>query len=46
MSGSMLSAVGCVVTRDLMIVMRNKSDAANTLLFFAIVVSLFPFHWG
>ena len=46
MSGSMLSAVGCVVTRDLMIVMRNKSDAANTLLFFAIVVSLFPLGVG
>lgn len=35
-----------MVARDLLIVMRNKSDAANTLLFFAIVVSLFPLGVG
>lgn len=46
MSGSLLSALRCVVARDLLIVMRNKSDAANTLLFFAIVVSLFPLGVG
>lgn len=46
MSGSLLSAVRCVVARDLLIVLRNRSDAANTLLFFAIVVSLFPLGVG
>ena len=46
MNDSLFSAVRCVVARDLMIVMRNKSDAANTLLFFAIVVSLFPLGVG
>jgi len=42
----MLSAARCVMTRDLLVVMRNKSDAANTLLFFVIVVSLFPLGIG
>ena len=42
----MLSAVRCVVVRDLLVVMRNKSDAANTLFFFAVVVSLFPLGIG
>ncbi len=42
----MLSAVRCVVARDLLVVMRNKSDAANTLFFFAVVVSLFPLGIG
>ncbi len=46
MNGSLLSAVRCVVARDLLIVLRNRSDAANTLLFFAIVVSLFPLGVG
>ena len=46
MNASLLSAVRCVVARDLLIVMRNKSDAANTLLFFAIVASLFPLGVG
>lgn len=46
MSRSLLAAVRCVVERDLLIVLRNKSDAANTLLFFAIVVSLFPLGVG
>ena len=46
MSSNLFSAVRCVIARDLMIVMRNKSDAANTLLFFAIVVSLFPLGVG
>lgn len=46
MSAPLLPALRCVVARDLLIVMRNKSDAANTLLFFAIVVSLFPLGVG
>ena len=46
MNRSLLAAVRCVVERDLLIVLRNKSDAANTLLFFAIVVSLFPLGVG
>src|SRR5471032_992638 len=46
MNAAMLSAVRCVVARDLLVVMRNKSDAANTLFFFAVVVSLFPLGIG
>lgn len=43
---SMLAAVRDVVARELLVVMRNKSDAANTLFFFAVVVSLFPLGIG
>jgi heme exporter protein B len=43
---SLSSAVRSVIARDLLIVMRNKSDAANTLVFFVIVVSLFPLGIG
>jgi len=43
---SALSAVRHVVSRDLLVVMRNKSDAANTLFFFVVVVSLFPLGIG
>ena len=43
---AVLSAVRCIVARDLLVVMRNKSDAANTLFFFAVVVSLFPLGIG
>ena len=43
---SMLAAVRYVVARELLVVMRNKSDAANTLFFFAVVVSLFPLGIG
>ena len=46
MTPTMFEAARCVVARDLLIVMRNKSDAANTLLFFAIVVTLFPLGIG
>lgn len=42
----MLASVRCVIARDLLVVMRNKSDAANTLFFFAVVVSLFPLGVG
>ncbi len=43
---SMLAAVRYVVARELLVVMRNKFDAANTLFFFAVVVSLFPLGIG
>lgn len=43
---SMPAAVRDVVARELLVVMRNKSDAANTLFFFAVVVSLFPLGIG
>lgn len=43
---AVLLAVRCIVARDLLVVMRNKSDAANTLFFFAVVVSLFPLGIG
>lgn len=43
---SMLTAVRYVVARELLVVMRNKSDAANSLFFFAVVVSLFPLGIG
>lgn len=35
-----------VVERELLLVLRSKSDAANTLVFFVIVVSLFPLGIG
>jgi len=35
-----------VLSRDLLLALRNKSDVANTLLFFVIVVSLFPLGVG
>ena len=35
-----------VAARDLLIVMRSKADAANPLLFFVLVVSLFPLGVG
>jgi heme exporter protein B len=35
-----------VVYRDLLLAMRRRSDVANTLIFFVIVVSLFPFGIG
>lgn len=46
MMPAIVSAVRCVVARDLLVVMRNKSDAANTLFFFAVVASLFPLGIG
>ena len=42
----LLSVVRAVVARDLLVVMRNKSDAGNTVLFFVIVTSLFPLGIG
>lgn len=46
MTPSLLSVLQAVVARDLLLVMRSKSDAANAVLFFAIVVSLFPLGVG
>ena len=42
----MLAALRTVIRRDLLLALRNKSDAANTLLFFVIVASLFPLGVG
>ena len=46
MSQGILSAARSVVLRDLVLALRNKSDVANTLLFFVIVASLFPLGVG
>ena len=46
MTYRLLSVVRAVVARDLLVVMRNKSDAGNTVLFFVIVTSLFPLGIG
>lgn len=46
MGQTLLSVMRRVVARDLLIVLRSKSDAANTLVFFIIVVSLFPLGIG
>ena len=35
-----------VVYRDLLLALRRRSDVANTVIFFLIVVSLFPFGVG
>jgi heme exporter protein B len=35
-----------VVGRDLLLALRRRSDVANTVVFFVIVVSLFPFGVG
>lgn len=42
----MIGALGCIVRRDLALALRRKGDAANTLVFFVIVVSLFPLGVG
>lgn len=42
----LLSAVRGVIARDMLVVMRSKSDAANSVLFFVLVVSLFPLGIG
>ena len=46
MNQGLLSAARSVVLRDLVLALRNKSDVANTLLFFVIVASLFPLGIG
>ncbi len=42
----MLKTVAAVVYRDLLIALRRRSDLANTVLFFVLVVSMFPFGVG
>ena len=42
----MLAALRCVILRDLLLAMRRRSDVATALLFFVIVVSLFPLGVG
>ncbi len=42
----MFSAMRCVIARELLVVLRSKSDAANSLIFFVVVVSLFPLGIG
>jgi heme exporter protein B len=41
-----LKLLQSVVHRDLLLAMRRRSDVANAVLFFVIVVSLFPFGVG
>jgi heme exporter protein B len=41
-----VSALGAIVRRDLLLAWRRRSDVATTVLFFAIVVSLFPLAIG
>lgn len=42
----MLKTLRLVIGRDLLLALRRRSDIANSLLFFVIVVSLFPFGVG
>jgi len=41
-----LKTLRLVVYRDLLLAMRRRSDVANTVIFFVIVASLFPFGIG
>ena len=41
-----IGAFICVVRRDVQLSLRRRADALNTLVFFVIVVSLFPFGVG
>ena len=42
----MLSLLRAVIHRDLLLAWRRRSDVATTVLFFVIVVSLFPLGIG
>ncbi len=42
----MAAAIAAVVKRDLLAALRHRADLATTLIFFAIVVSLFPLGVG
>jgi heme exporter protein B len=42
----LLSAVLCVVRRDLMVALRRAQDVLTPIIFFAIIVSLFPLGVG
>jgi heme exporter protein B len=46
MNNSLLSAFLCVLRRDLLLATRKPADVATPLVFFAIVVSLFPLGVG
>lgn len=43
---SLITALRCVVMRDLTLAMRRRADVLATLFFFVIVVSLFPLGVG
>jgi len=43
---TLVRTVGTVIYRDLLLAVRRRSDVANTVLFFVLVVSLFPFGVG
>jgi heme exporter protein B len=43
---SILDLVGLVIRRDLMLAMRRRADVLTTLIFFVLVVSLFPLAVG
>ena len=42
----MFNALMCVISRDLTLAMRHRSDVLTTVFFFIIVVSLFPLGVG
>jgi heme exporter protein B len=42
----MIKTLRLVIHRDLLLALRRRADVANSLLFFVIVVSLFPFGVG
>ena len=42
----MLAVLQCMLTRDLILAIRRMSDVLTTLIFFVIVVSLFPLGIG
>lgn len=42
----MLQTLGVVIYRDLLLAFRRRSDLANTVLFFVLVVCMFPFGVG
>ncbi len=43
---SLFGLLGLVVSRDLMLAMRRRADVLTTLIFFVMVVSLFPLGVG
>lgn len=42
----MLNALRLIIHRDLLLALRRRADLANTLVFFVIVTTLFPFGVG
>ncbi len=45
-SPSLLVALGAVLKRDLRLAIRHRAELANPVLFYVIVISLFPFGVG